>query len=121
MASNKVRRMQKRTTAQIHRALANGFPHNALKGPRAQVVKPLSTPGAVHDQVVEPKIFAEDVGKLVDFGLDEKAAGYLKKKFRFVRELIQAGAAEIQAIYGMKRHFPQLVSILRSFGVVIPA
>jgi hypothetical protein len=70
----------------------------------------------------EPQILAEDIGKLVDVGVDQRTVDYLYKAgFRLIRDLPDKGRAKIREIYGMKSRLSQVENVLQSFGVTLPA
>ncbi len=88
---------------------------------KPQGVSTLATP-VLKPQVPELKILAEDIGKLVDFGVDEKTVECLRKAgVHHVRDVVTRGKEKIREIWGMKSRYAQLESTLLSYGAKIPA
>jgi hypothetical protein len=122
MASRKQRRLQKKAAStrrfQAAASLKSMRPAFHLRLVPQVPASIVTRPAQFTD---EPKILAEDIGKLVDFGVEQKAVDYLYKAgARHVRDVRDWGKARIREIYGMKSRFDALESALRPHGVTIP-
>lgn len=126
MASRKEKRRNNKVAAQIRRAMTGGFPHPALRHHvSAQTLTPeISTPPTsveVRSAPPEPRILAEDIGKLIDLGIDEKTVNRLRGGgVNHIRQLPEIGKGGIRQIYGMKTRLTNLEQVLSNHGVALP-
>lgn len=116
MPSRRQRRFARRASAQQKRA-----GEDVSVQPPSPDTKPTPTDVSQVSQV-EPKILKEDIGKLVDIGVDQKMVDrLLKAGFPGVRDAVVAGKAKLRGIWGMKAHYGQFEAALQAQGVTIPA
>jgi hypothetical protein len=115
MPSRRQRRLQKKGTIQRRfLQMARAVVRTSTPAPLAVTTEALPTK--------EPAILNEDIGKLIDIGVDPKTVDRLiKAGIRHVRELTRKGRGQIREIYGMKSRLQGLEDILQRYDVTLPA
>ncbi|MEZ0208812.1 MAG: hypothetical protein ACAH17_01390 [Candidatus Paceibacterota bacterium] len=70
----------------------------------------------------EPKLLAEDIGKLADLGIPAMTISRLRDGgVRTVRDLELRGKESLRGIFGMKSRLPELEQVLSRHHVTLPA